>query len=161
VARNRVWQAAAQDAADVAALLIEFRDWAGGDSPSDASFRSSVARLLQEPDTVFLLACSGAGSPAAGVCQLRYRHSVWTGVDDCWLEDLYVNGDLRRTGLGRELVGAACEHARARGCARIELDVNDENRVAVSLYQAFGFSPRSKHMGSAASRDLFMGLRLG
>lgn len=144
----------------MATLLIEFRDWAGSKSPCDASFRGSVARLLQDPSTVFLLAARGAGSPAAGVCQLRYRHSVWTGVEDCWLEDLYVRSDLRCAGLARELVGAACEHARARGCARIELDVNDENRAAVSLYESLGFSAHSKRMGSDASRDLFMGLRL-
>ncbi|MGO9900746.1 MAG: GNAT family N-acetyltransferase [Solirubrobacteraceae bacterium] len=160
MSQNRVWQAAAQDAADVARLLIEFRDWAGSKSPCDACFHGSVARLLQEPNTVFLLASRGDASPAAGVCQLRYRHSVWTGVEDCWLEDLYVRSDLRGAGLGRELAGAACENARARGCARIELDVNDENRAAVSLYESLGFSARSKHMGSDASRDLLMGLRL-
>ena len=157
---TRVWQAAPQDAAHVSDLLISFRDWAGSSSPPDDSFRRSVAHLLQEPATVFLLGAVGAGATPAGVCQLRYRHSVWTGTDDCWLEDLYVRDGQRGSGLGRELVLAACEHARGRGCRRIELDVNDENHPAVGLYRSLGFSPHSKRVGSEASRDLFMGMKL-
>lgn len=157
---NQVWQAGRADAPEVSALLVEFRNWAGSNTPSDDSFRRSVEQLLEEPNTAFLLAAGSGGAPAAGVCQLRYRHSVWTGVDDCWLEDLYVRDNQRRAGVGRRLVLAACEHARGRGCRRIELDVNNENLRALGLYQSLGFSARSKQMGSDGSRDLFMGMKL-
>ena len=103
------------DAADVARLMIGFRDWQGRTGPADDVIESTVRELLVDPNSEFLL----GGSPPVGVCQLRYRLSVWTGTDDCCLEDLFVNADVRGSGLGRELVEAALKRARERGCTRM------------------------------------------
>jgi ribosomal protein S18 acetylase RimI-like enzyme len=69
-----------------------------------------------------------------------------------------VRESARRQGLARALVQTAFEHAAARGCRRIELDVNEQNAEAVHLYEAVGFSGASKH---AKGRDLLMGRQLG
>ena len=142
-----------EDAADVARLMRGFRDWQGRTEPDDASMESTARRLLEDPGAEFLL----AGDPAAGVCQLRYRLSIWTGVDDCCLEDLYVEDSARGSGLGRALVEAAVERARGHGCARMELDANEANAPALALYRSFGFDSHSKR---ADGHDLFMRLRL-
>jgi GNAT superfamily N-acetyltransferase len=152
----RVWRAGASDAGAVVQLLGEFRDHMEHDWPADDSIRVSVERLIGRDDTEFWLAASDDDAAAAGVCQLRFRHSVWTGADDCWLEDLFVRGSERGTGLGRALVAAAIDCARERGCARIELDTEEGNVGAVALYQSLGFSDASK----GPSRGLFMGARL-
>jgi GNAT superfamily N-acetyltransferase len=144
------------DAGIVVQLLGEFRDHLGYDSPADESVRASVGRLIGREDTEFWLAARDENTPAAGVCQLRFRHSVWTGVDDCWLEDLFVRDSERGTGLGRALVVAAFDRARERGCARIELDTEEGNRAAVALYESLGFSDSSK----GPSRGLFLGAKL-
>lgn len=133
--------------------MIAFRDWWGRDEPDDAAFAAGVRRLLADPSTEFLL----GGDPPAGVCQLRYRYGVWWDAEDCLLEDLYVVEEARRSGLGRALVEAACERARARGCARIELDVNEANPAALALYESMGFTNWSDPPGG---RDLFMRRRL-
>jgi GNAT superfamily N-acetyltransferase len=135
--------------------MAAFRDWMGRDEPSDESIRRTAAVLLRDADTEFLLASPDDDAPPAGVCQLRYRLSVWTGAPDCWLEDLFVRADGR--GLGRSLVEAAVERARKRGCLRIELDVNEENREALALYRGAGFTTEPKPPG----RTLFVGRRLG
>ncbi len=93
------------------------------------------------------------------MCQLRFRLSVWTEAEDCWLEDIYVRERTRGTGLGRALLGAACEHARNRGCRRVELDVNEDNDRATGLYRSVGLSAHSKGM-SSTGRDVLMGMRL-
>ena len=154
-----IWEAGSREADAVAELLVEFRDWAGSSWPSDDVLARSVESLMADPNTVFLLGSSDRRSPPAGVCQLRFRFSVWTAVEDCWLEDLYVREPARRTGVGRSLLEAACEHARHRGCRRIELDVNQENDRATLLYRSMGFSPHSKGM-SATGQDILMGMRL-
>ena len=87
---SRAWLALADDCSEVTRLLIAFRDWLEEDQPSDESFATSVARLFADPATEFLLGGVEPGSPPCGVCQLRFRHSVWTDSPDCWLEDLYV-----------------------------------------------------------------------
>ena len=141
------------DAADVARLISAFRDWQGREGPNDASIEASVRRLLADENTEYLL----AGDPPAAVLQLRFRHSVWTGTDDAHLEDLFVEDAARRSGLGRELVDAALDRARERGCGRIELDANEANEPALQLYRSAGFASWSEKAGG---NDLFMRLRL-
>ena len=148
-----VRRATPEDAAEVARLLIDFRDWTGRSEPSDESFRASVERIIARADAEYLL----AGEPARGVCQLRYRHSVWTAADDCHLEDLYVSDEARGQGLGRALVEAAFERARARGCRRVELDANEANGAAVGLYESLGFYSYDESLGG---RNVFMRKRL-
>ena len=153
--------AQSHEAAEVTRLIVGFRDWLADAAPSEGSIARSVERLLGDADTEFLLARFAAGDPACGFCQLRYRHSVWTGSPDCWLEDLYVEDRARRGGVGRALVLAALERAAARGARRIELDTNEENHAAIALYESLGFSATSKAHGLLQGRDVFMGRRVG
>ena len=157
IGENVIWRAEPHEAETVAQLLVEFRDTHGQQWPSDNAFLAAVERLIETRDTEYLLGSPDRDTPPAGVCQLRYRLSVWTATDDCWLEDLYVRETARRRGLGRALVHTACEHARTRGCRRIELDVNEENAAALHLYDGLGFSAESK---LTRGRDLFLGRAL-
>jgi GNAT superfamily N-acetyltransferase len=151
----RVWRAAPEEAAGVTRLLASFRDWWGRDWPSDASYLASVERLIGRDDTEFLLAASVEGAAPEGVVQLRYRWSVWTEAEDCWLEDLYVLDSARGTGMGRALVQASLDRARERGCRRVELDVNTGNPTARGLYESLGFAT-----GKGGGEDLLMSVRL-
>jgi ribosomal protein S18 acetylase RimI-like enzyme len=151
-----VWVAGEDELDQVTELIAGFRDWWGKDVPTDASIRRTGEALLRDPGTEFLLAASSREAAASGICQLRYRLSVWTGADDCWLEDLFVRDDARRGGVGRALVDAAVDRARARGCRRIELDVNEENRAALAFYRSLGFTTEPKPPG----RTLFVARRL-
>jgi ribosomal protein S18 acetylase RimI-like enzyme len=143
----------------VAGLLAAFRDWWGYTAPSDDSMHGSVERLIRDPSsTEFLLgAAAVSGSPTVGVVQLRFRHSVWTGGDDAWLEDLYVRDAARGSGLGRALTEYAIERASARGCGRIQLDVNTGNEPAHALYRSLGFESYADPPGG---ETLMMGRKL-
>ena len=152
----RTWVADVDEAEPVARLLVAFRDWSGRDWPSDNAFLASVERLMEDPSTEYLLGTRNDDSPPEGVCQLRYRFSVWTATDDCWLEDLFVLEPARGAGVGSALIELALRRAHERGCRRIELDTNEEN-PALALYERFGFSPTYK---SAPQRNLFLGRRL-
>jgi ribosomal protein S18 acetylase RimI-like enzyme len=151
-----VWPASAKDSEAVSSLIAAFRSWWGKDEPTLDQIRETVGELLSDPNTEFLLAAPDGESPAAGICQLRYRLSVWTGADDCWLEDLYVHDAARGTGLGRALVIAATDRAAARGCRRMELDVNEQNTAALAFYQQLGFTAEPKPPG----RTLFIARKL-
>ena len=146
-----------RDAEAVARLMAAFRDHIGLSAPSDAEMRAGVERLLEDPDTEFLLAAPADDAPAAGVAQLRFRYGVWRAGGDCLLEDLFVDDDARGAGLGRALVEATLARAHARGCRRVELDVNEANATAQRLYGSFGFSSTSNTYGA---RDLYMRVHL-
>ena len=143
----RVWIAGENDADAVTGLMAAFRGWLGYDEPSEGEIRRVIAELIVDPDTDYVLGATEDGGPPAGVCQLRYRLCVWTGADDCWLEDLYVRDEARGAGLGRALVEAAVERARARGCRRMDLDVNEQNPDALAFYERMGFTPEPKPPG--------------
>ena len=150
----KVWRAEAAEAADVARLIAEFGAWWGKNVVPEDEVRASVDRIMSGDDGEFLLGAVD-GEPV-GVCQLRFRWSVWKSAEDCWLEDLFVREEARRSGLGRALVEAALERARERGCKRIELDVNEDNGAARALYEACGFLTEPKPPG----RTLFIGRQL-
>ena len=152
-----VWRAQPDEAETVARLLVEFRDHLEESWPSANSFLATVERLIERTDTEFWLGAPDDDAPPGGICQLRFRQSVWTASEDCWLEDLFVRADARRRGLATALVTRALERARERGCRRIELDTNEANSAALALYEQVGFSPNSK---GGAGRDLFLGLWL-
>jgi len=151
----RVWRATPEEAREVAALLAAFRDHLRYDGPADEAVLASVERLIARDDSEYLLAAAGDDEPAQGVVQVRYRWGVWWDAEDCWLEDLYVSEAARGAGLGRALTEAVIERASARGCRRVELDVNTENPAALALYRSMGFET-----GKTGGQDLLMRRRL-
>jgi GNAT superfamily N-acetyltransferase len=136
--------------------MVGFRDFYGRSEPPDDAFRAGVEQLITRPDAEYLLAAAGDAAEPGGVCQLRYRHSLWTASEDCWLEDLFVDESARGAGVGEALVACAIDRARARGCGRVELDVSESNRPAWALYERMGFSPAYK----PPAPNVLMGLRL-
>ena len=152
----RVWRASEGEVEAVASLMAQFRDHMGRAEPPLDQLRATAAELLRDPNAEYLLAAPDGEEDAAAICQLRFRLAIWTGAADCWLEDLFVSSRARRAGLGRALVTAALERAEARGCRRIELDVDDDNHSAIAFYEAMGLSLESKPPG----RNYLMGRRL-
>src|SRR5262249_45585517 len=120
-------------------LATAFRDHHGLAEPSEADFRTSIARLLQDEETEFLLACSTGGGPSLGYVQSRYRYSVWTSALEAEIEDVFVAQAMRRRGIGRQLMVFAIARATAKGCRMIGLNTNERNTGAVALYQQLGF----------------------
>jgi GNAT superfamily N-acetyltransferase len=153
-----VWRAEPHEAEAVARLIVEFRDHLGVEWPSANAFLAGVERLIEQPDTAFLLATPHEDAPPSGVAQVRFRLGLWFAAEDCLLEDLFVRADARGRGVGRALVQGTIDLARERGCRRVELDVNDANPAALALYESFGFSCDDPRYGG---RNLLMRLRLG
>lgn len=143
------------EAGEVARLLAAFRTFYGADEPSDEQMLAVVRRLIGTPDAEYLL----VGEPAAGVAQVRFRPSVWTGADDCWVEDVFVEEGARGRGLGRRLIEGCVERARRRGCQRIQLDANERNEGALTLYRSIGFESGSPARWGGG-RDLYFTLWL-
>ncbi len=147
----RIAHAADRDA--LVRLAAAFRDQLKRATPSDAELGPSIARLLKDPATEFVLAC-GAEGTAVGYVQARYRYSAWLSALEAELEDVFVVEDARRHGVGRRLVAFAITRAAERGCRSIGLNTNEHNEAALALYRYFGF--RAERALWRAGRQLWL-----
>ncbi len=76
-----------------------------------------------------------------GLREGRLVASVMAGYDGHrgWLNYLAVHPSCRRQGLGRQLVEEAEARLRTLGCAKINLQVRDDNTQALDFYRRIGF----------------------
>jgi ribosomal protein S18 acetylase RimI-like enzyme len=71
---------------------------------------------------------------------LRFRPAIWTGALECYVAELYVVPERRRQGLGRALMEAAIEVARAGGATHMDLGTGEDDVAARALYESLGVS---------------------
>ena len=82
-----------------------------------------------------VLAASSEGR-VVGVAVLAYRPTVSAAGLCASIEDLYVEPDARRRGVGRALLEAVGERCVARGVSYVEAQVEDEE---AAFYAASGY----------------------
>lgn len=67
---------------------------------------------------------------------------IWPTEDNpgvAYLVSMWVAPDSRGMCVGERLIGAAIGWSRSAGLARLLLDVADENKAAITLYERMGF----------------------
>ena len=116
--------------------MAAFRDFLGDTEPSDQQLAVGAYHALANDLAEFVV----VGAPAHSYAQLRYIWSAWHLAEICWIEDVYVSGAHRSRGLGQTLMEYVIEHARQRGCHRLQLDANERNEPGTRLYQRSGFT---------------------
>lgn len=131
--------AAGDDAESIGRLLDAFNQEFDEPTPGAASL-SERMRLLLSRDTMVLL----AGDGPDGLAVLRFRPAIWSNALECYLAELYVVPAERGRGLGRALMLAAMDTARARGADRIELGTSHDDHAARALYESLGFTNRER-----------------
>ena len=70
----------------------------------------------------------------AGFAHYLFHRSTWAPHRYCYLEDLFVAETARGRGLGRALIEAVYDKARAAGCSRVYWQTHETNAVAQVLY---------------------------
>jgi GNAT superfamily N-acetyltransferase len=75
-----------------------------------------------------------AGGRLVGITHWISHRSCWTIGNYCYLQDLFVAPDLRGGGIGRQLIEAVYEKARALGCSRVHWLTHETNTAAMRLY---------------------------
>lgn len=133
-----VRQATAADAPSIARLLHDFNTEYSEPTPSVEELTEHARRLLEEGEIAVLL----AGEGPDGLALLRFHPSVWTGEPEAHLQELYVVPDLRGRGIGRALLTATIEFARAGGATNLNLNTGETDIAARALYESMGFINR-------------------
>jgi ribosomal protein S18 acetylase RimI-like enzyme len=107
-------------------------------TPGPARIAERIRELLADGDTAILL----AGSGPDGLAILRFRLAITTPGLECYLAELYVVPARRGQGLGRALMNAAIDEARARGADYMDLGTSEDDVAARALYESLGFVNR-------------------
>ena len=77
------------------------------------------------------------GQPA-GFALFFHNYSTFLAKPGMYLEDLYVDQQLRGKGIGKALITFLAKLAVERGCGRLEWSVLDWNQPAIDFYQSLG-----------------------
>ena len=75
---------------------------------------------------------------AAGFALYFFNYSTWLGRPGIYLEDLFVEPELRGMGIGKALLERVAGIAVEKGCQRFEWAVLDWNTPAIEFYRAMG-----------------------
>jgi ribosomal protein S18 acetylase RimI-like enzyme len=131
--------AGAEDAESAGQLLHDFNREFNEPIPTPSALAERIGLLLDDGDTVVLL----AGNGPDGIAVLRFRRSIWSRGHECYLAELFVTPRHRRVGIGRALMEAAISQARERGADTLDIGVDEPDIEARGLYESLGFSNRS------------------
>ena len=71
-----------------------------------------------------------------GFTHCLFRPSTWTETDYCYLEDLFVDPNIRGKGVGRALMEKVVEFAKQKESKRVYWTTQEFNKTARVLYDS-------------------------
>jgi ribosomal-protein-alanine N-acetyltransferase len=105
----------------------------------EASFNNPTTREwyereLERPEVCFIYLLRTPDVPVAAFC------AFWLVVDQVHINNLAVRPEMRRQGLGSQLLAAIIKEARKLGATSLMLEVRESNTAARRLYEHAGFT---------------------
>ena len=91
------------------------------------------SRFFDGNEPVHALVAERDGTPVGLVHYLFHRSTSMIELT-CYLQDLYVDDGARGHGIGRLLIEAVYERARAAGSSRVYWQTHETNHTAMRLY---------------------------
>jgi GNAT superfamily N-acetyltransferase len=70
-----------------------------------------------------------------GIVHYLFHRSTWAREGYCYLEDLFTSEKARNRGVGRALIEAVYERAKAAGASRVYWHTHETNTTAQALYE--------------------------
>ena len=124
-----------------AALIVQFiADMAAYERLSDeakATEADIVRDLFGDQPRVFCEIAEWDGKPV-GFALWFYTYSTFQGRHGIWLEDLYVDPELRGKGIGKAMLVNLARRCRIENLGRFEWWVLDWNEPSIAFYRAQG-----------------------
>jgi GNAT superfamily N-acetyltransferase len=99
----------------------------------DEITQTTWSRFFDAYEPVHALVAESDGKLVGLVHYIFHRSTTFLGPT-CYLQDLFTTSALRGRGVGRALIEAVYEKARAAGCPRVYWLTHDTNTTAMKLY---------------------------
>lgn len=118
-------------------LFNQYRIFYKQHSDIEAAKKFIQDRLNNNESIIFVALIDG-GLPI-GFTQLYPKYSSKRVSKNWILNDLYVDKNYRKQGIGAQLIEVAMQFAKQNGASFIELSTAVDNYIAQSLYEQVGF----------------------
>ena len=99
-----------------------------------------IARYGFGPTPAFETILARHSGTPVGLVLFFYEFSTWRGCPGVYIQDLYVDDDLRGSGLGRRLLAAVAVRATEQQATYMRLSVDVGNDEGLGFYGRLGFA---------------------
>ncbi len=110
------------------------------DTAAHWSAREYAALFARDTPKRVVLVAEQAQGRVAGFVVARCAAEEWE------IENVVVEEEFRRQGIGRSLIEELLAEARRRGVAAILLEVRESNAAALGLYKKLGFREEGRRL---------------
>jgi ribosomal protein S18 acetylase RimI-like enzyme len=134
-----------EEATEVTAELVDAfarltPQLSAGSAPPD---EAALKEIVSSPATTLLVARDDERRIVGSLTLVAFR--IPTGLR-AWIEDVVVDGDARRQGVGEALNREAIRRAQASGARSVDLTSRPTREEANRLYRRLGFQPRETNV---------------
>ncbi len=150
-----VRRATPEDVAAVAAGVGELLVELGGEGPSPVELAAAIEELVRDGEKgALLVAEAGDEGAVVGVLAASWQHAVHVPGRYGTIQDLWVHPEWRSRAIGRDLLAAFFELARAEGARRVEVGLPREDFAGLAQTEAFYAANGFVHLGPRMRRVL-------
>ena len=107
--------------------------------PDIESAKKFIDARLKNNESIIFVALDDNKSKPVGFTQLYPNYSSVRAIKNWTLNDLYVDTNYRRKGIGEKLIKTAMEFAKNDNANFVELSTAVDNYSAQSVYEKIGF----------------------
>ena len=125
------------DEHDILRLIKALADYEREPDAVAATAEGLRAHFFNDAPKVFAHVAESDGR-VVGIAVWFLNFSTWTGRHGIYLEDLFVDPEVRGGGVAKALFKALAAEAKSRDCARIDWQVLDWNELGKGLYRRLG-----------------------
>ena len=127
---------------DIPALVVLMEAfYAESDHRLDNESASGAFRNLLSKPSLGCVWVACAGENSVGHAVLTARYTMEHGASSGYVDDLYVEPEYRRRGVGFALLERLFHECQVRELASVYVEVGQSNRPALALYAKFGLTP--------------------
>jgi ribosomal protein S18 acetylase RimI-like enzyme len=106
--------------------------------------KAFIEARLQHNESIIFIAINANGTPV-GFTQLYPTYSSARMTKNWILNDLFVDADHRKLGIGEGLIKTAMKFAKTQGATFLQLETSFDNFTAQSLYETIGFKKQEEN----------------
>ena len=101
---------------------------------SDDVYEATWARIRDAGGAIHALGVRDRDGRLVGIAHYLLHAHAWSRSDACYLQDLFVDEEVRGRGYARALIAGVAAAARERGCFRLYWLTQESNATARRLY---------------------------